>query len=217
MFYEELEAINEDLNTSITSLKEGIDNFPNIATNLQHDEIKRLQEMMRTLKSYLAGFRAELADISGAADRSKYQSIYNEHSTTIANLANDLQWMMNSTIKSGLVGNDAQGGVVQYNDKQLIQAAMNLNADSIDKLDGAISDLTDVQHIGDAAAQTLASDREKLMAIDSDLSTMQNDLALTKQKIREISRRFATDRIVQILIILTVLLAVGLILYKFLK
>jgi len=98
-----------------------------------------------------------------------------------------------------------------------LQASKALQDESLASVERSKQIVAETENIGSGTTTQLAQQREQLMKINEKLDTIEDELKRADKLIRSFVRRMATDRIVQIFLLLIVIGVVFIIGYQIYK
>jgi len=203
-----------ELTEEITQLVAGLEK-----SNRREQDIGDIEDKIKSFNTNLDALQIELKSLP-PKEVKQYRRKCTEYKKKLKEITNDLEWKKQSTVKSELMKEAADGKVdgVGAPDLNSADGMMSHGRDVMAQSDQALKNIlgtiATTRDVGTATAARLHEQEKQLQKVFDDLKTIDSALNRSNRILRRIGRKMATDKYLWVIIFIVVFFVIFIIAWK---
>jgi len=204
-----LTELTEEIQQLITGLEK---------SNRREQDIGDIEDKIKSYNTNLDALQIELKSLP-PKDVKQYRRKCTEYKKKLKEIANDLEWKKQSTVKNELMkeaadGKGVDGGPDLNSSDGMMSHGRDVLAQSDQALKGILGTIATTRDVATATAARLHEQEKQLQKVFDDLKTIDSALARSNRIIRRIGRKMATDKYLWVIIFIVIFFIIFIIAWK---
>ncbi|KAF8822895.1 hypothetical protein IE077_002230 [Cardiosporidium cionae] len=214
----EADQLVEDLNSLLDELKSSLNSFKHLSVGEKKKQIlysaKVAQQIRTTKEAILIEIRSMNTD-----EADVYTQKLKDATGVYLNLMGDLEWRKSEMRRDRVLEQAEQGGDVkpdEMNREEVVSFGDKIQDKTQESLDRMKHYALESEQIGADIILKLDDQGERIEALKSEVEKIDSNIAHAKRTARSIAKNVASDRCVQILVVVVIFLFIGVLVVLFL-
>eukprot|EP00761_Pharyngomonas_kirbyi_P011732 gb/GECH01011758.1/.p1 GENE.gb/GECH01011758.1/~~gb/GECH01011758.1/.p1 ORF type:complete len:226 (+),score=62.84 gb/GECH01011758.1/:1-678(+) len=213
----DMQSFHDELEESYSKLTNEIEKYKQTEVKHKSRSIMPLQQLYREIKQRKRQFDIELRE-QPSEDQRYWKQKKKEHEAKIGKFKNEIAWIQQSDLTGQESTTTAQQESKPETPQDLLHETKNVQQESLASVQRSERIAAKTEQVGAETASRLEEDRERIQAIDDNLTELEANVKRARKEVTSFARRVATDKIILIVVcIVVVLIAVVIVLAIVLK
>eukprot|EP00004_Rigifila_ramosa_P008585 TRINITY_DN1983_c1_g1_i1.p1 TRINITY_DN1983_c1_g1~~TRINITY_DN1983_c1_g1_i1.p1 ORF type:complete len:232 (-),score=73.50 TRINITY_DN1983_c1_g1_i1:48-743(-) len=211
---DDIDEYDKQLNKLLDDANKALEQVQKLKGVDRSEKLNLVADLLERANLAYRSFKVEMVELS-KEDKKVYDLKLKDHKARIDKGQADLKWAKQESDHAALM--QGAGGDLRTDhmtQKEIIQAAGQIQDQSIDSLARSKQMVASAQAIGSDTAATLREQTEQLKRIDKGIDEVESNLKLADKQMRAFMRRMMTDKMIMCLLCLAVFGVVAVIIWS---